>query len=345
MKKISIKLMLFAGLVAGIGSCKGGSGTYLPPCTGKPGEVLVIIADDLYKGAVGDTLVQLLTQDMPALPQTGMEGAEPMFNLIQLPPSGLTNMVRPARNLIIVDLGPQYPKAEMKVYHDYWADQQILVRIHAPDKAQLLRLVSEEGPKLVQILQDGEVDRYMAYSRKYQNHDLGEQILRNHGILINFPQGFQARVDTGHFVWAQYEPPEKILGVLIWDYPYKSEQQLELNNLEEFTNRFLEPRVPGPSGPGNNSYMQIVTEFPVLTRTFKINGNYVREMRGLWQVKVDFMGGPFVSWTFVDEARNRLVTCLAFVYSPRSNKRNDIRNMEGILKTVNFPGQETKPKS
>jgi hypothetical protein len=60
----------------------------------------------------------------------------------------------------------------------------------------------------------------------------------------------------------------------------------------------------------------------VITRTFTWNGNYVREMRGLWEVKVDFMGGPFISWTMVDEKRNRIVTAFGFVYAPKIGKRN-----------------------
>jgi hypothetical protein len=69
------------------------------------------------------------------------------------------------------------------------------------------------------------------------------------------------------------------------------------------------------------------------------NGNFVREMRGLWEVKVDFMGGPFISWSMVDEKRNRIVTAFGFVYAPKIDKRNQVRKLEGILKGIDFPDQ------
>ena len=71
-----------------------------------------------------------------------------------------------------------------------------------------------------------------------------------------------------------------------------------------------------------------------------VDGAYVREMRGLWTVEGDFMGGPFVSWTFIDEPRNRLATVFGFVYAPKVDKRNHIRRVESILHTVSFPDQE-----
>jgi len=126
---------------------------------------------------------------------------------------------------------------------------------------------------------------------------------------------------------------------LLWSYPYTSEKQLELPDLQMFTNKFLEPRVPGPSAPKKKSYMRIVPEVKVISRTFTLNGNFVREMRGLWEVKIDFMGGPFISWTQVDEKRDRIVTAFGFVYAPKIGKRNPIRKVESILKTIEFPDQ------
>jgi len=49
------------------------------------------------------------------------------------------------------------------------------------------------------------------------------------------------------------------------------------------------------------------------------------------------MGGPFISWTLVDEPRNRIVTLFGFVYAPKYEKRNHIRKVESLLRTVDFP--------
>jgi hypothetical protein len=339
MKTKSFLLALTALLVIGLSSCKNGDQISLPPSSGKPGEILIIMADDLYKGVSGDTLRALLLQEEPALPQSGMDGAEAMFNVIHLTPVALNNTIRPARNLMIVDVGSQFTVPEIKVFKDYWADGQLLMRINAPDAEQLFLHISQNGQSIVSMLREGEVDRQSAYSRKFKNHDLSGKILEKHEIDISFPIGFDMLVDTGNFVWAQLDPSDYTQGVLIWSYPYTSEMQLELPELQRFTDQYLMPRVPGPSAPKKVSYMRMVPDIDVITRTFTLNGNFVREVRGLWEVKVDFMGGPFISWTFVDEKRNRIVTAFGFVYAPKGDKRNHIRKVEGILKTIDFPDQ------
>jgi hypothetical protein len=326
-------------MIASLSSCKSGQTVGLPPCTGKPGEILIVMADDLYKGAAGDTLLGIITQEEPALPRTGMEGAEPMFNVLHLPPAALNNTIRPARNMIIVEVGPEIPKPLMKVFKNYWADEQVLIWLFAPDRDQLVALVNSNGKAILDVMRDGEVDRQVAYNIKYQNTALTDQILRNHDIKINIPKGFAVKVDTGNFAWVQYDPANETQGLLLWSYPYTSEKQLELPYLQQFTNHFLEPRLPGPSAPKKKSFMSIVPDINVITRTFMKNGVYVREMRGLWEVKTDFMGGPFISWTMVDEKRNRVVTAFGFVYAPKIGKRNPIRKVESLLKTIEFPDQ------
>ena len=60
-------------------------------------------------------------------------------------------------------------------------------------------------------------------------------------------------------------------------------------------------------------------------------------MRGFWDVEGDFMGGPFVSYTTVDTATDRVVTLDCYVYSPKLPKRNYMREVEHLLHLVKFP--------
>jgi len=334
MKAKHILIAALSFLMIILSGCKGADKTPMPPSTGRPGEVVIILADDLYKGAVGDSLVSYLTQFEPALPGSGMEGAEAMFNTVHLPPSALTNIIRPARNLIIIDVNSQHTKAEFKAYKDYWADGQILIRINAPDRDQLMNLIVKNQAEIVETLREGEVNRQTEYCRKYRNEELAAQLLRKHEIIASFPKGFEPRLDTGNFTWIHFDPADMTLGVLIWEYPYTDQSQLAYANLLAFTDQHLKPRVPGPS---KGSYMALVFDFPVLTRTLTVNGNYAVELKGLWETQGDFMGGPFISWSYVDEKRSRIVTAFAYVYAPNKDKRDQVRKLEGILKTFDFP--------
>ena len=78
-------------------------------------------------------------------------------------------------------------------------------------------------------------------------------------------------------------------------------------------------------------------------RIFRLEGRLWCEMRGFWDVHGDFMGGPFVSFSTVDTATNRVFTLDCYVYAPDLNKprkRNYLRGLEHLLYTVTFPADK-----
>jgi hypothetical protein len=63
---------------------------------------------------------------------------------------------------------------------------------------------------------------------------------------------------------------------------------------------------------------------------------YTKEMRGMWKVVNDFMGGPFLSYTFVDNRTGKLVTVEGFYYEPNQKKRNMMLQLEAIAYSLKF---------
>ncbi|OQB68257.1 MAG: hypothetical protein BWX93_01593 [Bacteroidetes bacterium ADurb.Bin139] len=66
-------------------------------------------------------------------------------------------------------------------------------------------------------------------------------------------------------------------------------------------------------------------------RWVNYNNRQFVEIRGLWDVKNDFMGGPFVAHCFYDKASQSVVVLEAFVYAPKYPKRNYLRQVESII--------------
>ena len=77
--------------------------------------------------------------------------------------------------------------------------------------------------------------------------------------------------------------------------------------------------------------MTTVSDLPVFRKEFSLNKQYAVELRGLWELENDYMGGPFVSFTTLDKKRNRIITVEGFVFAPRYDKHNYIRKLEAIL--------------
>ena len=71
----------------------------------------------------------------------------------------------------------------------------------------------------------------------------------------------------------------------------------------------------------------MVNDFPL---------DYAIETRGLWKVENDFMGGPFVGYSFLNPQRSEIFTIIGYVYNPNKNKRDLLRQMESMIYSIDF---------
>ena len=77
-------------------------------------------------------------------------------------------------------------------------------------------------------------------------------------------------------------------------------------------------------------------EYTPEQKEINLNGIYVNELRGLWQMERDFMGGPYINYSMVDEQNNRVVCIDGYVYAPKFDKREFLREQEALIKTITF---------
>ncbi|MEN8834907.1 MAG: DUF4837 family protein, partial [Polaribacter sp.] len=89
--------------------------------------------------------------------------------------------------------------------------------------------------------------------------------------------------------------------------------------------------------PGSDpESMYMITEEAYTPFTFDaiIDGKKAFETRGKWEVKNDFMAGPFLNYTILDEANNRLIVVEGFTYAPSVKKRAFLFELEAIAKSL-----------
>ena len=88
--------------------------------------------------------------------------------------------------------------------------------------------------------------------------------------------------------------------------------------------------------PGRIEETYMITEkayLPVFKRTF-IKKFEAFETRGTWEVQGDFMGGPFINYLVKDSINKRTLYIEGFVFSPSQRKRDNIIELEAIIKTL-----------
>lgn len=79
-------------------------------------------------------------------------------------------------------------------------------------------------------------------------------------------------------------------------------------------------------------------DFEPQMRMLEIGGRTWIEMAGLWDVENYVMGGPFVSYTTVNQATGEVVTLDCYVYAPKGEKRNMVRELQHFVYLMNFDG-------
>jgi hypothetical protein len=139
-----------------------------------------------------------------------------------------------------------------------------------------------------------------------------------------------------NFIWASNDGISSIQNICIYSLPYVSEKMLTQRPYIALRDTVMKHNIPGEK-PG--MWMQTNPEF-VWTKNITVNGQYAMEARGLWEMRNDAMGGPFVSHSRIDTKNNKVIVVEGFVYAPEKMKRSMIRRLEAALYTLETPKEE-----
>ena len=330
MRKLIILIVLAASVLT---ACKDNDATkLLPNVTGKSGEVVLVIEPDYWSSNIGAEFRKTLTQEHPALPQK-----EPIFDLVHIPYKAFSNIFKTHRNILLARIDKNISEPKIVIQEDVWAKPQLIVNIIAPDEEQLESLIREKGDLLVARILKAEMGRYAANYKKYEQIGTADHIQKRFGIRLTLPKGYTIDVDTTNFMWIENRGRgDMVQGIFVYSYD-KPEVELTTDYLFAKRNQFTKMYVPGPN---RGSYMAVESEAIPYRREMKVNGIDVIEIRNLWKIENDFMGGPFVSFTMVDDENNKVIAVDGFVYAPQFDKRDHLRQVEAILNSVQMPKSE-----
>ena len=307
----------------------------LPNISGKAGEVIVVIDKGQWEGAVGTTLRDSLACDCPFLPQK-----EPLYTLVDLAPSGFTQMFQLHRNIIIVNIKPDVTEPGILYRSDVWARPQCVIRINAADSDSAVQLIKENSKKIITYLEQAERDRVIANAKRYEELSISPVVTEMAGGSPHFPSGYKIKKKTNDFIWIEYNPQYVTQGVFIYKYPVaEGEQMMDLDNILRNSNEVMKNNVPGMF---DNTYMMISDFARPSIEYKKYKGLEFAEIRGFWEVYNDFMGGPFVSHVFYSQDGTEVIVLQGFVYAPKYDKRHYLRQVESILYSFEWAKNDNK---
>lgn len=313
-----LRLLLLTAIVA-LCSCSGGPQSLLPKSGGRPYEVL-LVASDRRCAAVVDSV---LTQDMPSLPQR-----EPMFDVSLIDTTRFNQTTRLARCIVIVTVNPAvFTSTRIRYEKNVWARPQLVVYVNMPSASQLSQYMAKAGHRLTSLLTRAEINTAMSTLRAGSNRKAESSIRRMFGWDMLIPADMKAGKTGRNFIWLSDNRPDRMRNICVYSY---SGTTLDAHRALAARDSVMRLNIPGEL---DGMYMQ-TTPGSVTAGLATEDGRTAMISRGLWEMRNDAMGGPFVSYSVVDSANSRIIVAEAFVYAPGTNKRNLIRSAEAALYTL-----------
>ena len=307
-----------------LASCStGGRNGKLPKSTGMPYEVVL-------EGDTDSIVTKMLTEDVPGLPQP-----EPLCRLIQVKKGKTRGNYLLVRTRIVVNIGerdfgePNIGERDFSVtlHHDENAAPQNIIRITARSAQQLRERLN--GEKLRHIVDEVELKHLadiISGNPSKQNREMQDEIKKMFGIDMKIPAAMNASKKAKDFIWISNNASSGMQNLLVMKVKSEErragkgkvkseERRMKNSNAFQVNDKALIDSILRTNMPGETDSMYMV--IPVLSE------------RGLWEMKGDAMGGPYV----MRRIHNNLYI-IAFVYAPEMKKKILIKQLEAAISTI-----------
>lgn len=305
-------------------SCAGGNRT----SAGRPFEILVVVDHGVWDRAAGRALNDVLESDVPGLPQS-----ESSFRVMYTSEKDYDSTLKLIRNIIIVDIQNIYTKGSFKFARDVYASPQLILTIQAPNEEEFEKFVTENKQTIIDFFTRAEMNRQITLLEEKHNQLISTKADSLFGSDIWVSSELNNYKTGKDFFWASTNTGSADRNFVMYSYPYTDKDTFTKEYFVHKRDSVMQANIPGSK---EGTYM-MTDSLLTNVRPIGVHNDYTMEARGLWRMKGDFMGGPFVSHTRLDEKNQRVITAEVFIYSPDKMKRNLVRQMESSLYTLRLP--------
>ena len=282
-----------------------------PASTGQPFEIVL-------EGDTDSIVTRILTEDVPALPQP-----EPLCKLIQVKKGKTKGSYLLVRTRIIVNITDK--DFAVKLNHDENAAPQNIIRINARSVQQLRERLN--GEKLRQLVDEAELEHLaeiISNNPSKQNKEMQEEVKKTFGLDMKIPVSMNASKKAKDFIWISNNASTGMQNLLVMRVK-SEERRMKNSNAFHVNDKAQIDSILRTNMPGETDSMYMV--IPVLSE------------RGLWEMKGDAMGGPYVMHRIHRQTSQTAkpgysLYIIGFVYAPEMKKKILIKQLEAAISTI-----------
>ena len=289
---------------------------------------MVVTKASNWNGDVGKEIKKSFGELMVGLPQP-----ERLLNTSQVTPNGFANMMKVVRNILVIGVSDE---EKYFVRKNVYAQPQTIVYVYAKDKQGVLKMFKKHKKEIIKTFIQSDIHMTQGLFRKNKLDESQYKTVQNLGISLTIHNKFNVVDDTGNFLWLRHHLTSGIAktgsnNILVYSVPLLPESEVS-DSIIPIRNQIGKQYIPG-SDP-ETMYMITEKAYTPVTIETTIDGKKAYETRGKWEVKNDFMAGPFLNYTVPDPKNNRLIIVEGFTYAPSVSKRAFLFELEAIAKSI-----------
>ena len=303
-------------------SCDKDVKNFKPQSSGRINSISVIIDKPSWDGKIGDAIRDKYASEFIGLPQV-----EEAFTLNYIPYEAFTGFGRTARNIIYIN---KKKKDKPRMIRDRYARPQLFLEISGLDNESIIQGISSSFEFSSTQFQNGEI---IENKNRILNSLLKDTGLDSLNISLKIPSAYSLFKNEPETVWLQKPLKNGTSNLIIKDLKSSVSdfEKINLNDVVSLRDSIGKEFIPGRV---ENSYMITEKEYLPYISYQTVNGFEAIETRGTWEVKGDFMGGPFINYIIKDTLNNSLLYVEGFVFSPSQRKRDKMIELEAVIKSM-----------
>lgn len=232
------------------------------------------------------------------------------------------------KNLVVADSEFVFNK------YDLWARDQLVSIITAPTLEKLNSRLLKDHENLLYYFQKISDKRLFQslYNEKYEKKDIEAKLLDEYGWIIYVQADLQLALDDGknNFVWFRRAPGTDMERWLFVHWiDNASPSFLQKDSIYAERNRMTEKFYVTSD---NTASVEIADSY-ISTSEVNFLSKYALMTQGLWRMSDKSMGGPFINYTFYDEATKRIYMLDGSIYAPKYYKKRLLQQVDVLLQS------------
>ncbi|WP_445737315.1 DUF4837 family protein [Mariniflexile sp.] len=320
-------------LIVSCGDKKKSDQKMLANSSGSINNVSVVVDNELWDGSIGDAIRNVLTEPIYGLPQD-----EPIFTISQIPPSVFSGFVTKNRTVLKIEIKKD---PGIEILNNVYAQPQKVIVIWGKTRQEIIQVINENAAKIVETFKNEEIaERRRQMAKSPHNFT---SIQKKLGLTIQFPSVYRIAKESDDFFWIRKEITTGTTNLMIFEVPYNAIKRNDslVNQIVKLRDSVAKIYIKGrqdgevkSNGEKIESYMTTEDAYAPFIQETIVDNKPTIETKGIWDLKADFMGGPFINYAIEDKINKRWVIIEGFAFAPSVEKRDYMLELEAIIKSV-----------